>query len=528
MLETGPHATRYSARGMVCSVDHLASAAGLDMLRRGGSAADAAIAASAMLAVTTPHMCGMGGDLFALVHHEDGPPVALNASGRAGAGADAARLRADGAEVMPYRHDVRSVPVPGCVDGWLALHERFGRLDLADVLEPARHAADQGFAASALLAAMVPLVVDRPDFADALVLSARRPGALVRRPGTARALRAVARLGRDGFYQGEFGTGLIDVGGGEYTSADLERPLADWVDPLGIEVFDHQVWTIPPNSQGYLTLAGGWIAGELALPDDPDDERWPHLLVEAARHAGWDRDRVLHEGADGGALVARSRLAARAAAIDPDHASRLPGAPRTGDTVYLCAVDGDGTGVSLIQSNAADFGSHVIEPRTGTFLHNRGIGFSLEPGHPAEYGPGRRPPSTLAPALVTRGDGSLRAVLGTMGGDSQPQVVLQLLVRLLVAGQPPGATISAPRWVLANHDSAIGFSTWRDPGALGVDVEGHAPAGWFDGLAHRGHRVRARAPLDHGFGHAHLIDTEGGTLGGAADPRAGSGAAVGC
>jgi gamma-glutamyltranspeptidase/glutathione hydrolase len=527
MLETGAHATHYATNGMVCSVDHLASAAGVDMLRRGGSAADAAIATSAMLAITTPHLCGMGGDLFALVHEGSGPPVALNASGRAGAGADAARLRSEGARVMPHRHDVRSVPVPGCVDGWLALHARFGRLDLADVLDPARRAADEGFAASALLAAMVPLVADRPGFTEALAMSAARPGAVVRRPGSARALRAVAREGRAGFYGGEFGAGLLDLGAGEYVPDDLERPLADWVTPIGVDVFGHRVWTIPPNSQGFLTLAGGWIASRLDLPDDPDDERWAHLLVEAARQAGWDRDAVLHEGADGEALVTASRLDPRVRAIDADRASAVPGVARSGDTIYLCVVDAEGTGVSLIQSNAADFGAHVIEPRTGTFLHNRGIGFSLRAGHPAEYAPGRRPPSTLAPALVTRRDGSLRAVVGTMGGDSQPQVVLQLLVRLLAARQPPGSTISAPRWVLANHDSAIGFSTWRDPDALGVDVEGHAPAGWLEGLRRRGHRVRARGALDHGFGHAHLIDTEGGTLGGSADPRAGSGAAVG-
>ena len=140
MLETGPNATHYAANGMVCSIDHTASSAGLAMLRAGGSAADAAIATSAMLAVTTPHMCGMGGDLFALVHDGTGPPTALNASGRAGQGADAARLRDEGASTMPYRHDIRSVPVPGCVDGWLALHERHGKLDLMQVLEPARRA----------------------------------------------------------------------------------------------------------------------------------------------------------------------------------------------------------------------------------------------------------------------------------------------------------------------------------------------------------------------------------------------------
>ncbi len=527
MLETGPNATHYAANGMVCSIDHTASSAGLAMLRAGGSAADAAIATSAMLAVTAPHMCGMGGDLFALVHDGAGPPTALNSSGRAGQGADAARLRDEGAVTMPFRHDIRAVPVPGCVDGWLALHERYGRLELAAVLEPARRAAEDGFAVSALLSAMLPLVRDVDGTDDFFLPAARRPGERCRRPGVARALGAIAADGRRGFYEGEFGAGLLEVGAGEYQPTDLERALADWVDPISITAFDHELWTIPPNSQGYLTLAGAWVADRLDLPTDPGDELWPHLLVEAARQVGHDRDAVLSESADAAALLAPDRLASRLAAIDPAVASVLPQPARAGDTIYLCTADGDGMGVSLIQSNAADFGAHLVEPRTGIFLHNRGIGFSLIAGHPAEYTPGRRPPSTLSPALVTRPDGSWRAVIGTMGGDSQPQVVLQLLTRLLHADERPGTAISAPRWVLANHGSAIGFSTWRDLGSLGVDVEGHSPPGWVTGLERRGHAVRTRPPLDHGFGHAQVIENDGGTYAGMADPRAGSGAASG-
>ena len=374
---------------------------------------------------------------------------------------------------------------------------------------------------------MLPLVRDVDGTDDFFVPAPRRPGERCRRPGVARALAAVASDGRQGFYEGEFGAGLLELGAGEYEPSDFESSLAGWVDPLGLDAFDHRLWTIPPNSQGYLTLAGAWVADRLTLPADPGDELWAHLLVEAARQVGHDRDAVLSETADGSALLAPDRLAPRLAAVDPEHMTALPQSARAGDTIYLCAADADGMGVSLIQSNAADFGAHLVEPRTGIFLHNRGIGFSLIPDHPAEYAPGRRPPSTLSPALVTRPDGSWRAVLGTMGGDSQPQVVLQLLARLLHAGEPPGAAISAPRWVLANHGSAIGFSTWRDPASLGVDVEGHAPPTWVEGLARRGHTVRTRSPLDHGFGHAHLIESKGGTYGGLADPRAGAGAASG-
>ncbi len=232
--------------------------------------------------------------------------------------------------------------------------------------------------------------------------------------------------------------------------------------PLSIRAWDHEVWTVPPPSQGYLSLAGAWIASGLELPDDPDDPRWPHLLSETARAAGHDRLDVLFDGADGEALLARigwqhsGRWSTRAVAR---HRRRTTTA--AGETIYLCVIDGDGMGVSLIQSNASGWGCHLVVPGTGIFLHDRGIGFRLEPGHPAELAPGRRPPHTLSPALVTSPDGSLTAVLGTMGGDIQPQVVLQLLARLLHSGHSPGRAVRAPRWALG----AGGFSTLGRGGA---------------------------------------------------------------
>ncbi len=513
--------------GVLCTVDRLASEAGAELLRAGGNAVDAAIAASAALAVTTPHMCGMGGDLFALVHLGTGPPAVLNASGRAGSGADPDRLRAEGHREMPFRFDVRSAPVPGCVDGWVALHKRFGRRSLADVLEPARRLATDGFPASPFLAFMVPSL-DGVNGCEELANRHFAEGERVLRPGVARMLTAVADGGRAGFYEGEFGETLLQVGAGEYAPADLEHPNADWVEPLGLRVWDHAVWTVPPNSQGYLTLAAAAIAERVAGADLPDvsDPSWPHLLVEAARLAGADRDAVLSDRADGAGLISDERLDAAAHRFRADRVAELVGPQREGGTIYLCAVDGEGCGVSLIQSNASGFGCHVAVPGTGVLLHNRGIGFSLEPGHPAEYGPGRRPPHTLSPALVTRRDGSLRAVLGTMGGDSQPQVVLQMLARLLVADEHPGEVIGAPRWVLTTPGNR-GFDTWKDPAAQIVRLEAHAPPAWADGLRDRGHRVEVAGADPAGFGHAHCIERSAdGTLTGAADPRAIVGAAV--
>jgi gamma-glutamyltranspeptidase/glutathione hydrolase len=519
-------ATRYAPHGMVASVDHLASTAGVSMLQQGGSAADAAIAASAVVAVTCPHMCGMGGDLFALVHDGTGAPAALNASGRAGSGADPEQLRADGYTRMPLTNDIRSAPVPGCVDGWLSLHERYGRLPLEAVLEAAIVYAASGFPASPLLAAAVMLLRDVAGTDDLVGNGRLRSGDRVIRPGVALALEAVVAHGRAGFYQGPFGEGLLELGGGEYSRADLARPLADWVEPLCVRAWGHDLWTIPPNSQGYLTLLGAAIAEGLPLPDAPSDSGWAHLLVESARAAAYDRPLVLHEDADLRAVFAEDDVARRRSMIDPSHRTQLRSPARAGDTMYLCAVDRDRMGVSLIQSNASGFGSLLFEPATGIGLHNRGIGFSLEPGHPAEYGPGRRPPHTLAPAVVTRPDGDLRAVIGTMGGDTQPQILLQLLTRLLRHGQSAGSTIAAPRWALRQPASS-GFDTWVDADATIVSVEGDAADDWSDGLRERGHEAEVVEGVTGTFGHAQLIEVLDGGLAGAADPRALVGAAVG-
>ncbi len=516
--------TRTSVAGMVSTVDHLATGVGVDLLRRGGSAADAAVGANAVLAVTSPHMCGPGGDVWALVHDGSGAPLALDAAGFAGSGADPDRLRAQGMSDMPLHGDVASVTVPGAVDGWLALHDRFGRLPLTEVMAEAVRFAQDGFAASPLLAeraAEVAAVKGNTDIQAGL-----QPGQVLRRPGTARAFKAIIDQGRDGFYLGEFGEGLLALGAGEYTETDLRQPIARWVDPVRAEAFGHVLWTVPPTSQGYLTLAGAWIADGLDL-GDADDERWAHLLIEAASQAAYDRVRVLHEGADGQALIDPERLRPRRNAINPERASDVAAPTATGDTTYLCAVDSDGMGVSLINSNAAGFGALLVAGSTGIFLHNRGIGFNLVPGHQAEYAPGRRPPHTLSPALVTKPDGSLRQVLGTMGGDSQPQILLQLVARTLGLGQSPGAAIAAPRWVLAALGEGAGFTTWHPGRHRRVLLEDPATQ-WYDALAARGHVIEVCSDSPHTFGHAHLIEvTEHGSFAGAADPRAQIGAASG-
>ena len=498
------------------------------MFARGGNAVDAAIAANAAIAVTGPHLCGLGGDLFALVY-VDGEVHALNASGRAGSGADAEALRAAGRDSMPFRLDIRSVTVPGCVDGWLALHDRFGTLPLDTLLAPAIGLANDGFPASPLLIAALHQVgeVGRENLHE-LAVQAHARASRVRRPGVGAALAGIAGGGRNTFYGGAFGEGLVALGGGLFTTGDLERTQADWQAPLSADAFGVTLHTIGPNSQGYLALGGARLVSQLDLPADPDDERWAHLLIEAATAAGRDRPHQLHDTADGDELL--DIIDGRIDEVDPERASDRWVPTDDGDTTYLCTAgrsrDGQEMGVSLIQSNASGFGSHLVEPNTGINLHNRGIGFTLRPGHPAEFAPGRRPPHTLLPMAATRDDGSLAAVLGTMGGDAQPQIMLQLATRLLHHRQTPARALGAGRWALKGETS--GFDTWTSTRGPDVSIEGHAPSGWMTALAERGHRTSVAPEWDSGFGHAcAIVSGRDGMWAGSCDPRAVVGSSAG-
>jgi gamma-glutamyltranspeptidase / glutathione hydrolase len=503
-VSLAPFSTRFAADGVLCTVDALAAAAGSQALRSGGCAADAAIAAGAVLAVTHQHLCGLGGDLMALVHRRGEPlPCALNASGRAGSGADPERLRAAGFDRMPTEGDVACVPVPGCVDGWLALHQRFARLPLEELLEPARRHAAEGFAASQSMAAATRLLGGVPGTDDYTAAGPLRPGQLVRRLGVARLLAAIARDGRRGFYEGEFGQELLELGGGEYSGDDLARPHADWVPALGIDALGHRLWSPPPNSQGYVLLRSAAIASELKLPE-PEHPDWAHLLIEASREAAADRGSVWHERSDGPSLIAPEAVEAMRARVSARHRQSPAASPIPGGTVSLCVVDRERMAVSMLQSNFVGWGSMLFTPGSGVALQNRGSSFSLIAGHPAEYAPRRRPPHTLTPALLTSADGQLVSALATRGGEIQPQVLLQLLARTQLASQTPGEAIAAGRWV------------WSPDQVL---VEGHAPARWLSGLTSRGHRVGQAAAFADQFGHAQLIVSAGDHLAAASDPR---------
>ena len=503
---------------MVASANHLATAIGNTIFAKGGNAVDAAIATNAAVGLVAPNLCGMGGDLFALVW-AGGEVHALNSSGWAGSGASADELRAEAMTEMPFRHDIRVVTVPGCVDGWLSLHERFGSMPMAELLAPSQRLAREGFPASPpFINAMQNLDEPSREQFHEMVSQAGKVGDRIKRTGLADVFQGIGESGRSSFYQGLFGQGLIEMGNGLFTEEDLAAPIGRWEDPLTTTAFGVELSTVGPNSQGYLALGGARLADQLDLPDAPDGQ-WAHLLIEAAKAAGRDRPEQLFEGADGNALL--EMIDGRVGEIDPQVASTALAPGRDGGTTYLCTAGrtagGEMMGVSLIQSNAAGLGSHLVEQNTGINLHNRGLGFNLEPGHGAEYAPGRRPPHTLLPAIAVR-DGQLESVFGTMGGDAQPQIVLQMIVRLFHHGHTPGEVINAARWIL--RSGSTGFGVWSPPLDLSVAVEGDSLTDWERVLTDRGHRIERLEAGNGSFGHAHAIVVEAnGMLAGAFDPR---------
>jgi len=509
---------------VAATADALASAAALEIFDAGGSAVDAAIAANAVLSVTAPHLCGLGGDLFALVHTADGTE-ALNASGRSGSGSDAEQLRSSGLTEIPHRHHIAAVTVPGCVDGWITLSDRFGRIELATVLEPARRLAHEGFPASPLLvSALAELDHTAITRFTELLGAATATGAVVKRPGVARTLAAIGTSGRDAFYLGDFGTGLRDLSNGWITSEDLAHPQAEWQTTISVDLWGSQIHTLAPNSQGYLTLATLWLADRIGLPDDPTDPMWAHVLIESAVTASFDRPEVLHDQADPTELLARAL--GRVDQISTRSASRRPAPHADGDTTTVATADTEMT-VSLIQSNAAGFGSWLVEPSTSINLHNRGIGFNLRPGHHGELAPRRRPPHTLAPAIcVTRTSPASPVItaIGTMGGDAQPQIMAQLLTRILHHRLGPSASLDAPRWVLRRSN---GFNTWQHRDAPSVVLEHRTPPSWARSLSDLGHDVVISPGPNGSFGHANIAQRNAGSLSAGADHRSVIGSAAG-
>lgn len=502
LAEPGRRQPLFARRGAVATSQPLAAEAGLSILRAGGNAVDAAIAMAACLTVVEPCSNGLGSDAFALVW--DGERLlGLNGSGRAPSSASAARLRGDGRAVMPTT-GWESVTVPGAVRGWADLHQRFGRLGFSEVLAPAVALADEGFPVSGVVAwgwgrgvAAAQSRQSEPSARGFLPLfapggRAPRVGEVWRSPEMAATLTAIGDTGGEDFYRGELAERIVAFAaatGGRLAADDLAGHRSEWVTPISARYRDHEVWEIPPNTQGIAALIALNVLDGFA-PEEAAD--W-HRQIEAVKLALADAHALV---GDPGVvdvpveeLLSAAHATARRAAIGPRAVP--PGAldPRSSDTVYLCAADGSGMMVSFIQSNFHGFGSGVVVPGTGISLQNRGAGFSLEPGHPNELAPGKRPFHTIIPGFLTRA-GAPVGPFGVMGGDMQAQGHVQLVLHTVDGGDDPQTALGRPRWF------------W-DPGTGRVQVEGAAGEGVVTRLRGQGHDVEVAAnPAVFGRGQA--------------------------
>jgi len=526
-MSTRPVSTHAGTGAVAVTPHRLATEAAAEVMASGGNAADAVVAANAVLGMVLPTTCGIGGDLFALVHRPGDPrPDVLNASGRGGSGLDADRLRARGHSTMPLR-EPEAITVPGCVDGWAALLARHGTRPLGDLLEPAIRLGTESFEVSAELASdltRIESLIAGQASARALYPGGSPPqaGDPLTRRDLAATLEGIAAHGRDAFYRGPVADAIVEASGRILSTDDLAENAPDWVEPIGVDVFGLHGWTVPPNSQGYLTLAASILIEALDPPRDPADPAFHHAVVEAYRAVAWERDDLVTDPAfaplDPESLLDRDRILDRLPSIDRDMVALWPEPGEApGGTAYFCAVDATGMAVSAIQSNFTGIGGGISAGTTGVFLHNRGGGFSLVPGHPNEAAPGKRPLHTLSPTLWTRGDRAA-LVLGTRGGHQQPQYLAQMAALLLHAGLGPAEAQAFPRW----HTDGPG------PTGSAMTVEARMPEPVVEGLAHRGHTVEVGPDHPQGWGPVSVITIdEAGTRIGAADPRVTSALAAG-
>ncbi|NUO95843.1 MAG: gamma-glutamyltransferase [Gemmatimonadaceae bacterium] len=458
--------TVYAPHGVVATSQPLASAAGLEVLRQGGNAVDAAVTAAAVLSVTEPHMTGIGGDMFAIVWlAREGKLVALNASGRAGSLMTRETLQARGFRAGSQQ-GAMSVTVPGALAGWELLLRTHGKRSLAQALEPAISYARDGFPVTPIIAAQwanETAFLQRDSAAAATFLPgghAPKAGEWFRNPDYARTLQDVAAHGIGTFYGGALGQRIathLQALGGFITLDDLRGNAPTWVTPISVPFRGYRVWELPPNNQGIAALEMLRILEPYDLKAmGHNSATYLHHLIEAKKLAYADLDRFVgdadHLDMPADRMLTDEFIAERRGHLDPSHAQPRvdPGPLRTrSETIYLTVADAEGNMVSFINSNYDYFGSGVVVPGTGFVLHNRGAGFTLTPGLPNTVAPGKRPFHTLIPAFVTQSvDGREQAYMsfGLMGGGVQAQGHVQFLLNYFVFGMDLQAAIDAPRF----------------------------------------------------------------------------------
>ncbi len=526
--------------GMVATSQPLAAQVGLDVLRRGGNAVDAAIATNAAMGLMEPMSCGIGGDLYAIVWDAKSKKLyGLNASGRSPYRATIEFYIGKAHKYIPTSGPL-SWSVPGCVDGWAKLHQRFGSRPLADLLAPSIEYAEQGFPVSEIIAAgwqaSARTLARTRNTADTYLPGGRAPraGDIFQNPDLARTYREIAAHGRDGFYKGRVAHEIVsysDQAGGLFTLKDLEDDEATWVEPVSTTYRGYRVWEIPPPGQGIaalemLNLLEGYDLKSLGWSSA---DYW-HQFLEAKKLAYADRAKYYTDPefarVPTETLISKGYADARRKLIDRQRAMKdvAAGDAAIGkaDTIYLCVVDKDRNCVSLIQSNYNGFGSGLAAGNLGFALQNRGALFALDPHHANRLETHRRPFHTIIPAMVTK-DEKPWFVFGVMGGDMQPQGHVEVLCNLIDFGMNVQQAGEALR--MEHTGSATPTGHPGDPNGGTVHAEIGFPDALLDALRAKGHTVTL-TPRNGGGYQGILIDPKTNMLHGASERRK-DGCAVG-
>jgi gamma-glutamyltranspeptidase/glutathione hydrolase len=533
MLHTTTHAQdrtqarsmTITGRGIAATSQTLASQAGAQVLARGGSAMDAAIAANAVLGVVEPESCGMGGDLFAIYWDaKTGKLTAINASGWAPTGLTIDFLKTLGEKGMP-QEGIHSVTVPGCVDGWSKLHKKFGKLPWSELFQPAIYFAEHGYPVTEMIGEAWKIEeskLARDVNAKSVFLrdgKAPKIGEVFQNPRMASALKLVAAEGAAAFYRGAIGQAILKTSqrlGGKMTAADLAEFESEWVEPISTEYHGWKIYELPPSGQGITALQMLNILSFFPLATDPPrGVEELHTQIEAQKLAYADLHRFVADmrfaKVPVQGMLSMDYARERAKLIDPDKArcDVTPGSPRTmaGDTIYLSVVDREGNIVSLIQSLYQHFGSGVVVNDYGFALQNRGGLFEVDPQHPNALMPRKRPFHTIIPAFMEKGD--VHMGFGIMGGLNQAQAHAQFVSNIVDHGMNIQSALEAPRF------------TRKVFGGCEVLVENRIPPAVRDALTARGHQLKVQGDFSSEMGGGQVVvhNTATGVNWGASDPR---------
>lgn len=512
----------YARHGMVSTSQPLAAGAGLDILKRGGNAVDAAVAAAACMTVLEPTSNGLGSDAFTIVWSK-GEIFGLNASGKAPMGLTAEKVRAAGYTAVPDR-GWYPVMVPGAVAGWKALSDRFGRLPFAEVLAPAIRYAEEGYAVSPVVSRLWKAGFDifsakkTPEYLpwmEHFAPGGHAPaaGEIWRSPDMARTLAAIAETGAESFYRGELAektARFSEETGGFLTFEDLAGYAPEWVKPVSVNYRGTDVWEMPPNGDGIVVLIALAILNHLDLDKEHPESDWNvHRIIEALKLGYEDGLKYIADPrsmeVSVEALLSSEYAKRRAALIGEEAMIPAAGNPNGSGTIYLCTADEEGNMVSHIQSNYNGFGSGIVIPGTGISLQNRGKAFSLNPSSPNVLAPGKKSFHTIIPGFLSR-DGKALGPFGVMGAFMQPQGQLQVLTNLLDFGMNPQEALDRSRWQWIRKKQ--------------VETEAEYPEEIRQALSARGHEMSVNP--DHSvYGRGQIIlRKEDGVLCGASEPRA--------